>query len=61
MNALAVEALIIGIMVYIINGFVPSMVPFRLILVGALVHYFSEYTGFNKWYCKKGVACSSTA
>ena len=60
MNALAVEALVVGIMVYIINGFVPSMVPFRLIVVGALAHYLCEFIGFNKWYCKKGNACVST-
>ena len=58
MNGLQFEAFIVGLMVYIINGFVPAMVPFRLIVVGALAHYVSEFIGFNKWYCKKGNACT---
>ena len=26
-------------------------------LVGFIVHYVSEYSGLNKWYCKNGNAC----
>ena len=26
-------------------------------LTGFLVHYISEYSGLNKWYCKYGNAC----
>jgi hypothetical protein len=28
-------------------------------ITGCLVHIICEYSGVNKWYCKKGVACSS--
>ena len=26
-------------------------------LLGVLTHLSCEFTGINKWYCKKGVAC----
>ena len=26
-------------------------------LLGMLTHIFCEFTGINKWYCKKGIAC----
>ena len=26
-------------------------------LLGVLTHLFCEFTGINKWYCKKGIAC----
>ena len=26
-------------------------------LLGLLTHLFCEFTGINKWYCKKGIAC----
>lgn len=28
-----------------------------LFLTGFLVHLISEFTGVNRWYCKKGRAC----
>lgn len=27
-------------------------------LSGFILHYLSEYYGFNKWYCKNGNACN---
>lgn len=29
-----------------------------LFITGVLIHFFCEFTGINKWYCKNGVACS---
>lgn len=29
----------------------------KLFLTGFLIHLFSEFSGINKWYCKKGFAC----
>ena len=26
-------------------------------LLGVLTHLFCDFTGINKWYCKKGIAC----
>jgi len=26
-------------------------------ILGMLTHLFCDFTGINKWYCKKGVAC----
>ena len=26
-------------------------------ILGMLKHLFCDFTGINKWYCKKGVAC----
>ena len=26
-------------------------------LLGILTHLFCDFTGINKWYCKKGIAC----
>ena len=26
-------------------------------ITGAVIHLLFEYTGGNKWYCKKGYAC----
>ena len=26
-------------------------------ILGMLTHLFCEFTGINKWYCKKGLAC----
>jgi hypothetical protein len=28
-----------------------------LFVTGVLIHFFCEYTGINKWYCKNGFAC----
>ena len=29
-----------------------------LFLTGVIAHLVFEYTGLNKWYCKKGYACT---
>ena len=26
-------------------------------ILGMLTHLFCDFTGINKWYCKKGLAC----
>ena len=28
-----------------------------LFLIGVITHLFFEFTGLNKWYCRKGFAC----
>ena len=28
-----------------------------LFFIGFLTHLFFEFTGLNKWYCRKGFAC----
>ena len=69
---LMIEACAVGIVVvilgYLINYLIGQMklnidkniqMTMGLFLIGAVTHLFCEFTGVNKWYCKKGRACLS--
>jgi hypothetical protein len=67
-----IEACAVGIVVvilgYLINYLIGQMklkmdkniqMTMGLFFIGAVTHLFCEFTGVNKWYCKKGHACLS--
>lgn len=67
---LMIEACAVGIVVvilgYLINYLIGQMklkidkniqMTMGLFLIGSVTHLFCEFTGVNKWYCKKGHAC----
>ena len=65
MNKLIIEALVVAVIVVIIGCVVSHLLGKNcdkhlilvLFLTGIITHLLCEYTGVNKWYCKKGHAC----
>ena len=70
-SLLLIEAIIVGILLLIIavpvmkiqdayfpsNTASPQKYWAATVVTGVLVHLFCEFSGLNKYYCKKGHAC----
>lgn len=57
---LIVEALCVGIFMYIVGKILEKMkIEKDLFVCGFLGHILFEIIGVNKWYCKNGIACKS--
>ena len=53
------EAVVVGVLLAIIGLLTVKKINFiSLFLLGAGFHLGCEFLGINKWYCRKGHACS---
>ena len=69
-NQLLMEAIAVGLVVVVLGYLVVycmSLMKLKMnkdmqmvlgfFMLGFITHLFCEFTGVNKWYCKKGHAC----
>mgnify|MGYP001489121990 CR=1 FL=1 len=65
MYKVLVEAIVVALLVIVIGCLIAHLLGEKcnrnlviiLFLTGIVTHLICEYTGVNKWYCKKGHAC----
>ena len=54
---LFIEASFVGILLLLVSKMFNMQKNHHIILTGIIVHLLCEFSGINKYYCRKGRAC----